>query len=163
MAVTASMTSRQLAAALLMRHDNMRTAIRHVALKHGFDVKKMEADWHTDRLNRTYKQYIVPPALCDLVIKYRHNLNRRQATGFQTAMATGIHSAQVFTLADEVVATLNRTPGETLRLSRIAIQFSCTEAEAEKKLAAAVNQKRIKCVGNIYAANIYSFPKNNHH
>ena len=166
MAVTAPMTSHELAAELdYTRHANMRAAIRHVALKHGFDVKSMDAYSHTDDLNRSYKQYVVPPALCELVIKYSRELHQRRARGGLPgrvpAAAPSNQPTQVFTLADEVIATLNRVPGETLRLSRIAIRFSCTEAEAAKKLAAAVKQKRIKCVGNIYAANIYSFPKNN--
>lgn len=159
------MTSHELAAALdYTRHANMRAAIRHVALKNGFNVKAMESYAHTDGLNRTYKQYIVPPALCELVIKYARDLHQRRARcclpGRVPAAAPSNPSTQVFTLADEVVATLNRAPSEPLRLSRIAIQFSCTEAEAAKKLEAAVKQGRIKCAGTIYAASTYKFEQN---
>lgn len=162
MAITSPMTSHELAAKLdYTRHANMRAAIRHVALKNGFNVKAMDAYSHTDGLNRSYKQYIVPPALCELVIKYSRELHKRRARGCVPGRALGLNpvsrSTQVFTLADEVVATLNRVPSEPLRLSRIAIQFSCTEGEVVKKMADAVKQKRIKCSGTVYAANSYSF------
>ena len=158
MAVTVPMTSHELAAELnYTRHANMRAAIRHVALKHGFDIKPMDVYSHADSLNRTYKQYIVPPALCELVIKYSRELHQRRARCCSPSPTPTPRSTQVFTMADEVVSMLRRTPSEPLRLSRIAIQFSCTEADAVKKLEAAVNQKRIKCSGTVYAANSYSF------